>query len=320
MNKTEFLNTLTRNAHKAGFMLKKHSPEILMVTGIVTGVASVIAACKASMKVQGVLEETKANVDYIHDGVKKGEVKGYNEDGEVDIIPYSAEDGKKDLTYVYAKTGLKLAKMYGPAVALGTASIGCVLMSHNSIHKRNLALTAAYTTVEQGFKEYRERVVERFGEKLDKELKYNIKAEEVERVVTHEDGTEEVVKETIEVADPNPCSDYGFCFCEGCTGWEKNAELNLFFVKQTQNWATDKLRAQGYLFLNDVRKMFGLPPTQAGQIVGWVYDKDNPIGDNYVDFGIYDLKNPEKRAFVNGWERSIWIDPNVDGDIFKLMK
>lgn len=317
MNKTEFLNNLSRTAHKAGFMLRKHSPEILVVTGIVTGVVGAVMACKASTKVPEVLAETKDNVDYIHNGVEKGEVKGYNEDGEIAMIPYSAEDGKKDLAYVYAKTGLKFVKLYGPSVALGAASIGCILTSHNIIHKRNVALSAAYATIDQGFKEYRSRVVERFGEQLDKELKYNIKAKEIETVVTHDDGSEEIVKETIEVAEPNPYSDYAICFCEGCTGWEKDAELNRFFLTQTQNWANDKLQAQGYLFLNDVRKMFGLPPTKAGQVVGWVYDKTNPIGDNYVDFGLHELTSAD---FMNGWERSVWLDFNVDGNIWELMK
>ena len=52
-------------------------------------------------------------------------------------------------------------------------------------------------------------------------------------------------------------------------------------------------------------------------MVGWVMSKDN--GDNYVDFGIYDMNNPAARRFVNGAERSILLDFNVDGVIYDLI-
>ena len=62
--------------------------------------------------------------------------------------------------------------------------------------------------------------------------------------------------------------------------------------------------------------MLGIPKTAAGQIVGWVYDEEHPIGDNFIDFGIYDDKrNEQVRDFVNGRERSILLDFNVDGNI-----
>ena len=61
--------------------------------------------------------------------------------------------------------------------------------------------------------------------------------------------------------------------------------------------------------------MLGMARSKAGQVVGWIYDEKNPMGDNYVDFGIYDLHDDAKRRFVNGYERSILLDFNVDGNI-----
>lgn len=58
--------------------------------------------------------------------------------------------------------------------------------------------------------------------------------------------------------------------------------------------------------------MLGIARTNAGQVVGWIYCEKNPVGDNYVDFGIYNLQN---EGFVNGNERSILLDFNVDGII-----
>ena len=96
--------------------------------------------------------------------------------------------------------------------------------------------------------------------------------------------------------------------------------MNLVFLKQQQNWANELLKTRGHLFLNEVYDMLGIERSKAGQVVGWVYDETNPDCDNYVDFGIYDIYNERKRAFVNGWERSILLDFNVDGDIYSLLR
>lgn len=320
MKFNELTNVATRAIHKVGFQFKKHSPEILVVTGVVGTVASAVMACKATTKVNFVLEETKAQVDIIHTGVENGEVKGYLENGEVGMVPYNAEDGKKDLAIVYAHTGVKMAKLYAPAVILGAASITSILVGHNILRKRNLALAAAYTAVDTGFKKYRGRVVERFGDKLDKELLYNIKAKEIEETVVDENGNESTVTKTVEVADPIAAmSPYTICFDETCMGWQRDAEANKFFLLQQQDYANEKLKAEGRLFLNDVLKMLGAKQTRAGQVVGWIYDENNPIGDNYVDFGIFDIRSEASRNFVNGLEKSIWLTFNVDGDILNSL-
>ena len=312
----ELKNNATRAFYRAGFKFKKHSPEILVVAGVAGTVASAVMACKATTKINFVLEETKMQVDVIHEATEKGEVKTYLENGEVGMVPYSSEDSKKDLSIVYAKTGLKMVKLYGPAVALGTVSIASILTGHNILRKRNLALAAAYKAVDTGFKQYRGRVVERFGEQMDRELKYDIKAKEIEETTVDKKGKEKTVTKTIEVANPSgACSPYTFCFDETCMGWTRDAEANKFFLLRQQDYANEKLKAKGYLFLNDVLDMLGINRTRAGQTVGWIYDEKNPIGDNYVDFGIFDIHCEANRNFVNGLEKSIWLNFNVDGDI-----
>lgn len=318
MKFNELTTIATRAFHKAGFQLKKHNPEILVVAGVVGTVASAVMACKASTKVNFVLEETKTQVDIIHEGAEKGEVKGYLENGEVGMVPYTAEDSKKDLTIVYTQTAVKMAKLYAPAVALGAVSIAGILVGHNILHKRNLALAAAYTTVSNGMKQYRGRVIERLGEQMDKELLYNLKAKEIEETVIDEKGNETTVTKTVEVADSvASMSPYTFCFDETCSGWVRDAERNKFFLAQQQDYANDLLRTRGYIFLNEVLDMLGIQRTRAGQVVGWIYDEKNPIGDNYVDFGIMDIRNEASRNFVNGLEKSVWLSFNVDGNILE---
>lgn len=320
MKKNELMTTVSSSFNRVGFQLKKHSPEILVVAGVVGTVVSTVMACKATTKVSDILEKTKEDINSIHDCAANESL----------AEEYTPEDVKKDLAIVYVQTGVKLAKLYAPAVALGVLSISGILASNNILRKRNVALAAAYATVDKGFKEYRNRVVERFGEEVDRELKHNIKAKKIEKIVIGEDGKEKKVKETISVVDGNSLSDYSFFFEESNPYWEKDGNYNRMFLLAQQQYANDKLRANGYLYLNDVLDTLGIPRTKAGQIVGWVYDSENPNGDNYVDFGIYETYRRDEESFVKDkamgerfgkekYERVVILDFNVDGNILDLM-
>lgn len=307
--KTDIMTKASRLVNTAGLKLRKHSPEILMVAGIAGTVVSTVMACKATTKVGQILDETKATVDIIHGGMENGNVEGHE---------YTQEDGKRDLTIVYAQTGVKLLKLYAPAIVLGAASIASIVGGHHILKKRNIALAAAYTVVDKGFKDYRKNVVDRFGEQIDKELRYNIKAKEFEKEEVDEKGKKTVKKEIVDVVDPlNEISEFAKFFDEYCTGWTKDPEYNLMFLRMQQNWANDTLRTRGYLFLNEVYEQLGMPKTKAGQIVGWTYNSDK--GDHYVDFNIYNVNREANRNFVNGYERSILLDFNVDGNILDLI-
>ena len=310
---------LITNVNKIGFKLKKHSPEILAVAGVVGTVVSAVMACKATTKASDILEKSKEDIDAIH--------KCATDEKFVD--KYTPEDVKKDLTIVYIQTGIKLAKLYAPAVVLGALSLSSILASNNILRKRNVALAAAYATVDKGFKQYRNRVVERFGEEVDHELRHGIKAKKIEKVVVGEDGKEKKVKETVNVVERDSLSDYTFFFDESNPYWEKDGNYNRMFLLAQQQYANDKLRANGYLYLNDVLDTLGIPRTKAGQIVGWVYNPDNPNGDNYVDFGIYETYRRNEESFVKDaamrevgkevYERVVLLDFNVDGNILDLM-
>lgn len=307
MKKLKITKNVTRAFGKAKLQLKKHSPEILVISGVVGTVAAGVMACKATTKASDILEEMHESMDQIH---KVNEMAKENEN-----ISYDENDLKKDTTMVYVQTGVKFAKLYGPSLAVGILSITSILVGHNILRKRNLALAAAYTTVSNSFKAYRGRVADRFGDDVEYQLRHGIKAEEVEETVVDDDGNEKTVKKTIDVMDPNKVSDFARIFDDGNIGWEKDSEHNLAFLKMQQNYANDILKTRGYLFLNEVYEMLGFNKTKAGQVVGWIFDESDPKCDNFVDFGIYRGESPAVRAFVNGDERSILLDFNVDGNI-----
>lgn len=309
MSKVDILNKASRTFYKVGFTLKKHSPTILAVAGTVGVVTSGVMACKATTKLSTILEEHEENVEKIHNYVDE---HGYSED-------YTEKDGKKDITIVYTQTGIKLVKLYVPAVALGTISIAAMLGSNHILRKRNIALTAAYTTIERSFKSYRNRVIDRFGEKLDEELLYNIKTKDVEETVVDEDGKEKTTKKTVDIIDINDIEDYSRLFYEGNPGWDPDPRFTMMFLKEQQRYANKLLKKRGYLFLNEVYKMLGFSIIPEGQYIGWIYDEENPIGDNRVDFGLLDTEDIDTIRFFNGDERAVLLKFNHDGNILDKM-
>ena len=289
--------------------VEKHSPEILMGVGVAGVITTTVMACRATMKLDDILVEAAETREKIKE---VAENPAYED-------KYTEEDAKKDLVINYTQTAAKVAKLYAPAVAVGVVSVGCLLGSHDILRKRNAALSAAYLTVDKSFKEYKQRVIDRVGEEVEKEIRYGIKAEEIIETVTDEEGNETTVSETVKTMNPTLYSDYARFFDEASPCWQNDPEYNLMFLRAQQQYANDLLRAKGRLFLNDVYDMLGIEKTKAGQIVGWVYDRENPNGDNFVDFGIYDMSKERVRAFVNGYETNILLDFNVDGNIWDLM-
>jgi hypothetical protein len=308
MKKSELFSSIGERFNKTGFQIMKHSPEILVVVGVAGFVVSAVMACKATTKVGEVLEVAKKTLDDIQTV----------EADESLAEKYSPEDAKKDKLIVYVQTGVKLAVLYGPAIAVGVASIGCVLASHKILGNRNIGLAAAYATVDNSFKEYRNQVIQRFGKKVDEELKYKITSSEVEETVIDEDGNAVKVKKVIESVGNS--DEYSRFFDSSSRCWEDDPGFNIQFLKGAEKYFNNKLKSKGYVFLNDVYDYLGMEKTKAGQVVGWYYDLKSPTGDNYIDFNMFNGSDEDKRRFVNGTEPVILLDFNVDGNIWTRLK
>lgn len=201
MKKNEIMKSVSGTVHKVGFQLQRKSPELLVGLGIIGAITSAVLACKATTKAGKIIEEANDAISTIHQANENGVTNA----GET----YSEQDCKKDLAVAYVQTGVKFAKLYAPSVLLGAASVASILASHNIMKKRNVALAAAYAAVDKSFKDYRGRVLERFGEQVEKELRYNIKAQEIEETVTDGKGKEKTVKDAFFIFDEQRVVGYG---------------------------------------------------------------------------------------------------------------
>ena len=306
--KQEIISKATRLLSSAQYQVKKHSPEILMVAGIAGTVVGTVLACKATTKVSEIIEEKNKAVDDVHTCLEDKEIE------------YTEEDSKKDLTIIYAQTGVKLFKLYAPAIGVMTLSFASIIAGHKVLKKRNVAIAAAYAAIDKGFKQYRKNVIEEFGEGVDQQMRFGLKSKEVKK--KGKDG--KTVKETEYYIDTegNPLdniSEYARFFDAASENFAKDPEYNMMFLRRQQDYANEMLKARGHLFLNEVYDLLDIPRSKAGQVVGWVYDKNgNTKGDNYVDFGLY-RNDQGTRRFVNGLEYNILLDFNVDGVIYDLI-
>lgn len=316
MNKLKLQQTLNKYKFKA----VKNSPEILMYAGAAGAIVASVMACRATLKLNAILEPSKETLSKINETLEDESVEDY-----------TSKDAGKDKAIVILSTALDIAKIYAPSVILGGISLACMIKSHNILNKRNAALAASFATVTESFKRYRKEVVDRYGARADFEMKHGIKTEKVEVTETDENGKTKKKKVNVDVMTGQP-SEYARFFDESCDGWDKDPEYNLMFLKSQQQYANDQLMAKGHLFLNDVYKALGIKESKEGQIVGWIYNPENPVGDNYVDFGMYDVNvegyrnemtnntiSEERREFINGYRTSTLLDFNVDGNIWELM-
>ena len=291
-------NTLS----KTKFQLQKHQPEIMVIGGVIGGVVAAVMACKATTKASEVLAESKEKIEQINTVAN---------DADVTDDVYSEEDHKRDLAIVYAQTAGNLVKVYAPAVILGGLSIASILGGHNILQKRNMALAAAYTTLNTTFKDYRDRVIDRFGKDVEYQIRHNLKAEEItEKVEDPETGKTKKVKKTVLVkGDDEHERGYSRLFDAACDNWCNDANLNRSFLSGAQNYFNDRLHAIGYVFLSDVYSYLHFRETPESRVVGWRLNGD---GDGFVDFGF-----DQDDMFMSGYNKDVWLDFNVDGPILE---
>lgn len=268
---------LQRTLSRTGLKISKYSPQILTAVGIAGLLTAGVLAARNTLKLEETLDTAK---------------------NRLDIVKESPDATQKDVNRAYIQNTFDLTKLYWVPVTIAAGSTVAILVGHNILHRRNLALVAAYKGLEHAFSEYRKRVVEEYGEEMDEKFRYGIR----DVVEVGEDG-KKVKSQTVDFQ-----SDYIFSFGPENDNWSGSHDQNLFYVTRAQNWFTDKLQANGHVFLQDVTRYLGLPDTKVGAVTGWVYNRGT--GDDYVDLGIKDLQAS------HGY---ILLEFNVDGVILDLI-
>lgn len=310
MNLESIKALATSKLARQALLAQKHSPKALFVVGVVGVVGATVLACRATLKMDDVLENHEATSDRI-DNLR---MDATNRKDDAELHDLKTRENKLKL-----KTGLEIAKLYALPVGLGAASILALTGSQVILTKRNTAAMAAFAAMDRAYKEYRQRVSEEYGPSVDR--KFATGAETIE--VTEKTAEGKTVKKKVDVVTGRyGRSPYAVLFDQvNSRKFSTAPGINTMILATQQSHANNKLRAYGHLFLNEVYDMLGLPRTPEGQIVGWIYRRDNEEknGDNYVSFGVWDGDREGASEFVNGDELSIWLDFNVDGSVWELI-
>lgn len=295
MNLKPLARLVTSKVGRQVLTFKKHSPTIFFVAGIAGVIGTVVLASRATLKLDEVLEETNERLDDIREA------------GEANDPNYDANDQLQDKVYVYTQAVTKITVLYAPAVALGLLSIGALTGSHIVLTKRNMAVTAAYAALDKGFREYRQRIADKYGAEKEREFRYDTE----DKTIVEETETGPVTKTVTRVKHG---SIYSRLFDQTNINWCPTPGYNRNFISTQQNYANDLLRDRGHVLLNDVYDMLGMERSKEGCVVGWVLDGGN--SDNYIDFGVFEGDRERGMRFVMGTEMSIWLDFNVDGVVY----
>lgn len=282
--------------------VSRHAPGILLTAGVVGGVATTVSACKATLKINEVMEF--ANESY-------EKIEYASEVGAVDNEIYSIEDAKKDKKTIQGFVIGSVIKNYGPVCLIGAASVTSILCGYNILNRRNMALVAAYTTLDAGFKTYRKRVVAELGTEADERFRTGKVNKKIEmEVVDDETGELKNKKKKTDVIEKETEPiDYTINFCREAIHIRDRNDLSASraFIQNVENSMNLTLKAQKFVTLNDVRESLGVPKVSYGQIVGWTMDG---TGDDYIELKQTMVYDEELEAFT------IIIDPNVEGIMF----
>ena len=212
-----------------------------------------------------------------------------------------AEDAKAHDILLCIQTGKKLAKLYAPSIAVGIASMSCLVGSNVIVRKRLSATLAAYTALSESFRQYRDRVESEIG------------IPKIEKTVG--EGEDEHV---IEIEQEIPC--YRFIFDKRNPNWKDNVDFNLMFLRGVQTYLDAMLDIRGWATVNEFCHQMDFKETGAGQINGWFKDPKHPdtYGDGCVSFGLVDRNGVESenlQAYRRGEVDYIVITLNIDGPI-----
>ena len=295
----------TRTFYKAKRVIGAHSPEILIVTGTVAVIGGVVLACKETLHLEEIISDHENTMYKINE--QKRIVDGYPQNR----AEYTDKMVTHDKIVTITKTTGKIIRLYAPATSTLVFGMGCMIGAYGIMKKRNIALMAAYKALEAQFNEYRRRVIEKDGEEADFEFRNGLKKSD-----TDVDNSD-IKKNDLISIDGHDASMYAKFFDESNPHYVKDADMNLTFINSMEQLANHRLHSKGFLLLNDVYDMLGIPRTCAGAHVGWL-SKEYGGKDGYVDFCIKQVwRNPAmneaRRNFLEGYERSVFLDFNVDG-------
>ena len=328
-----FFDTIIGTARKIGTAVRPYMPTIAVVGGSVAVCGGAFLACRATLKVDKVMEEHRGMMEHINKSAEK-----------LPKDSYTSKDMGRDKLQVYGATAGRLFRLYGPAVGLATAGFASIFWGFGMIKAWHAAAVSAVSAIDEKFAAYRNNVINEYGKEVDDKL-YNgtVEKREIEEKITTDDGDEKVEKKEAVVLNPDIESDFVKIYSPMTIApgkWEDHYLMAYRRLNDLEIWLTKQLQRGRYdhVFLNTVLRELGLPETGIGHFYGWVnqpgrnvvrfnpepyitvFSGDNdsqipmmvPLPVDYEEDGNFFFINPEDEQL---WEDTYSNDPNSVGFI-----
>lgn len=303
--------------NKVGFWTKRKSPELLVAGAIIAAAGSIVLAIKATPKAEIVLANANTKIKRIKSDM--------HDDNKIANHEYSVSLGKKELTKVYALTTLELGKLYLPTAIGFSLTVAGILNSHKIMKGRNMALAAAYTTLENGYRSYRERVAAKVGEAVENDIFRNMYSEKKEVTELDANGNEITKVKAVKGPHVKVDSDFAVIYDSNAKEWLRDTNMVLNNLAMKEKWLNQKLIYTKALFLYEVYEELGIDiyslgekKAQASRVLGWIYDPEDNSRDSYISIGLFDRMGNRNEYAMNALrnnDQELFLEFNVDGDI-----
>jgi hypothetical protein len=278
---------VTRTIGRSVLATKAHSPSLLFATGVVGMGATVFLACKATMHLEDVL------VDHEKDMLDISRIEARSGQSQ-------EEHFVQERQHITLRTFGRLSRLYAPTAVSAVITIACLTASHRQLTNRNAQLTAAYVGLQRFLESYRGRVREKIGAEEERNVYYA--STPVELVQDTENGPVKYFGSA-----PGMRSPYAAIFDDKNPNFQESSTFNEHFFRIQSDLMTNKLRAQGHLFLNEVYDRLGCPRTPTGQVCGWAIG--DPKSDDFVEIHAFP---------IHDYHGSFMLDFNVAGHVMNM--
>lgn len=285
-----------------------NSPRLWFIAGSICVIGAVVKSGKSRLKYEELKAEFKENIAEQVAFQEDFDAKK-DENGLVNGKTYTIAERRNDRMRLAVMFGAKAVLGYLPTALLTIGGIACYAKSFGILHGRFLAASSVIAGLSQRTKFLEGELAKAQGMLKASEIGETINYDKQE-VVDPEKNPEYYDRDSA-LRDIDP---YARIFDECNINFEDNAEKNRFFLFGKQCFAESELKRKGRLFLNEVYELLGFEGSQAGQIMGWIYDPEKErLGIPQISFGLgMQLDSPAMRRFINGYENAVLLQFNVD--------
>ncbi|ASM62317.1 hypothetical protein SEA_NIGHTMARE_41 [Arthrobacter phage Nightmare] len=142
-----------------------------------------------------------------------------------------------------------------PAAVAGSLTIGAIIMAQSINARRQAAFISAYTLVDNRFKDYQQKVVEKMGQAKEQEVRDDIAQDYV--------NANPMNQNTTLIVNDNDTQ----AFLDTLSG--RHFLSSVEKVRKAENKLNYQLNNDAYASLNDFYEALGIPHISMGEELGW---------------------------------------------------